>query len=72
MSAVAAAGLAAGAALAVALTRGIASLLYDTNPLDPAAIGVAALGFLLIVTATAILSAARAAAVEPAAALRAE
>jgi ABC-type antimicrobial peptide transport system permease subunit len=72
MSAVAAVGLAAGAALAVALSRGIASLLYDTDPLDPAAVGAAALGFLLIVSATAIASAARAAAVEPATALRAE
>lgn len=72
MSGVAAVGLTAGAALAVALTRGIASLLYDTDRLDPAAVGIAALGFLLIVTATAIVSAARAAAVEPAAALRAE
>jgi len=72
MSGVAAVGVVAGAALAVALARGIASLLYDTDPLDPVAVGVAALGFLLIVTATAIVSAARAAAVEPAAALRAE
>jgi len=72
MTGVAAGGLVAGAALAVALARGVASLLYETDPLDPAAVGIAALGFLLVVTVTAIVSAARAAAVEPAVALRAE
>jgi ABC-type antimicrobial peptide transport system permease subunit len=72
MSGVAAAGLVAGAVLAVALARGMASLLYDTDPLDPAAVGVAALAFLLVVVATAVLSASRAASIQPADALRAE
>jgi len=72
MSGVAAAGLVAGAVLAVALARGVASLLYDTDPLDPAAVGVAALAFLLVVVATAVLSASRAASIQPADALRAE
>jgi putative ABC transport system permease protein len=72
MARVAGVGLVAGAGLALALARGVASLLYDTDPLDPAAVGVAAVVVAGIVAATALLSASRAAAVEPAEVLRAE
>ena len=72
MAGVAGAGLLAGAALASALARGLSSLLFDTDPLDPAALAAAAAIVLVVVAATALLSASRAASVEPAAALRAD
>jgi len=72
MARVAGAGLAAGAALAVVVARGVSSLLFDTDPLDPAAVGVAAAFFMAVVAATALLSASRAATIDPADALRAE
>jgi len=72
MSGVVAAGLVVGAALAFALARGVASLLYDTDPLDPAAVSVAAIAFSVVVAITAEASASRAASIEPAHAVRSE
>ena len=70
--ATAVAGIAVGLAAAFALTRLIASFLYEVSPTDPAtAMGVAAL--LLIVTAiAALVPARRAANVDPMTALRAD
>jgi putative ABC transport system permease protein len=65
-------GIAIGAALAFALTRGVSSLLYDTDPLDPSAVAAGAIAFVGIVALTAVASASRAAAVDPADALRSE
>jgi ABC-type antimicrobial peptide transport system permease subunit len=66
------AGVVAGLALAFAATRWIASLLYETQPADPAVI-FGSIGILLAaVFLAALLPARRAASVDPAIALRAE
>ncbi len=65
-------GLAVGAAAAAGLGRLFKSLLYETSPVDPAALSLG-LGVLLAVAAlAALLPARRAASVEPMEALRAE
>ena len=67
-----AAGLALGMAAAVALTRLLASLLYEIQPRDPATLTVVAAVVALSGLAAAWLPARRAAAVQPVAALRHE
>jgi ABC-type antimicrobial peptide transport system permease subunit len=70
--AVATCGIAVGLLGAIALTRFLAALLFEVNPVDPAILALAA-AFLLIVAAVASwLPARRAAAVDPALALRTE
>jgi putative ABC transport system permease protein len=65
-------GIAVGLAGAVAMTRFLAALLFEVSPMDPAVLALAA-GFLLTVAALASwLPARRAAAVDPALALRAD
>ncbi|MBC7898229.1 MAG: ABC transporter permease [Cytophagaceae bacterium] len=65
-------GIAAGLAGALALTRVLGSLLYDTSPTDPVALGMAALLLLAVAFAASWWPAGRAAQVDPAGALRAE
>jgi predicted permease len=65
-------GIAAGLAGAVALTRVLGSLLYDTSPTDPVSLGAAALLLLGVAFAASWWPAGRAAKVDPAGALRAE
>jgi putative ABC transport system permease protein len=69
---IAAGGAVAGALFAAALARAIASLLYATQPFDPATVGAAALGFAAVVMLTGVAAASRAAAIDPIVALRHE
>jgi ABC-type antimicrobial peptide transport system permease subunit len=66
------AGMAAGAALTLALRTVLASLLFATRPTDPAAFGVAALVLGVTTTAACLIPARRAARIDAAAALRRE
>jgi len=68
--ALSAAGLAVGLAAALALMRGIASMLVGVKPGDPATFGAMALLFLAIASVASWLPARRAANLDPAAALR--
>jgi putative ABC transport system permease protein len=70
--AMALAGIALGIVAALALTRGIGSLLYDVAPGDPATVGAAAVVLLLAALAACLLPAVSAARVPPAATLRGE
>ena len=65
-------GLAAGAALALGLTRFIEALLYDVNARDPLTYAVVAIVLALVALCAAWLPARRAARVDPITALRAE
>jgi putative ABC transport system permease protein len=64
------AGVALGLAAALALTRSLAKLLYGVTPGDPATFAVLPLALVLIAALAAYVPARRAAAVDPAAALR--
>jgi putative ABC transport system permease protein len=68
------AGLAVAIGLvgAIALTRVMESLLYETAPSDPTTLAVAAVSVLLVVTAAALVPARRATQVDPLIALRYE
>jgi putative ABC transport system permease protein len=70
--ATAAAGLAAGTALALGLTRYLDSVLYEVSPTDPSAFAAAALGLGAAAMLAAWLPARRALAVDPAGILRSE
>jgi predicted permease len=65
-------GIAGGLAGAAALTRVLGALLFETNPLDPAALAGAALLLLGVAFGASWGPAGRAARVDPASALRAE
>jgi ABC-type antimicrobial peptide transport system permease subunit len=65
-------GLAAGLGLALALARGLGSILYGVEPFDPVAFaGMGAL-LLAVVLAASLLPARRAAGIDPMAVLRGE
>jgi ABC-type antimicrobial peptide transport system permease subunit len=65
-------GSALGVLVVLVGARLLASLLYDVNPRDPVAIGGAILAFTLVALVAALIPARRAAATDPAVALRAE
>ena len=66
------AGLAAGVAGALALSRLVAGMLYGVAPRDPATIALAAVAMLAVSLVAAAIPARRASRVEPIAALRHE
>jgi len=66
------AGLAVGIAAALALTRLLKSLLYETSPLDPATYAIAPAILLLVALLAALLPTRRATRVDPVIALRQE
>jgi predicted permease len=68
------AGLAVGVGLAgaLAVTRAMESVLYETAPTDPVTLAIAATGVLVVVTAAALVPARRATHVDPLVALRYE
>lgn len=66
------AGVAVGLGAAWALTRFLASLLYNTSPHDPATYGAVAVGLLVIAAVACWIPARRAARVDPVVALRSE
>jgi cell division protein FtsX len=68
----AAVGLVCGCAAALALTRVLASLLFEVNATDPAVFGAAALLLLGVVVAAACIPAYRASRVDPVTTLRCE
>lgn len=72
MLGVVATGAAAGALIAVALTRVVRSLLYDVNPSDPLVILSGMLALLTVALLAAFAPARRAVAVDPTTALRLE
>jgi putative ABC transport system permease protein len=65
-------GLALGAGLAIAGTRAATALIYGITPSDPRLIGGAALGLIAMAMIASFLPARRAAAIDPATALRQE
>ncbi len=65
-------GILLGGAAAMALTRGMSSLLFGVKPLDPLAFGLATTLLLAVAAAASVIPAARAARVEAAEALKAE
>jgi putative ABC transport system permease protein len=65
-------GIAAGLAAALLLTRGMASMLIGTKPIDPLSFGAMAVLFFLIALLATWIPARRAAALDPSVALRAE
>ena len=67
-----ASGIAAGAAIAVAVSGVLRTLLYDVSATDPAIFAGAALGLALVAMAGYVVPAARASRVEPVVALRSE
>ena len=69
---VAVAGIAVGGAIALALGRYVRALLFQVSPADPWSLSIATAVMLLIAAAAGLLPARRAAAVDPAAALRAD
>jgi ABC-type antimicrobial peptide transport system permease subunit len=69
---VAIAGIAAGVATALALSRALASLLYGIEPSDPVSFLAAPAGLLLLTLAASYMPARRATAVDPIGALRQE
>lgn len=71
-AAVSVAGIAAGLAAAVLLTRFIASLLYETSPTDPVTLAVVSLLLFGVALAASYIPARRASRIDPAQALRAE
>ena len=66
------AGAAAGVVMAIALMRVMRSLLFGVSPSDPIVIAAAALVFLVVACVASYAPARRAAAIDPAEALRAE
>ena len=68
----AAAGLVCGGVAALALTRVLASLLFEVDATDPAVFGAAALILLGVVVAAACIPAFRASRIDPATMLRCE
>ncbi|HYE87589.1 MAG TPA: ABC transporter permease [Vicinamibacterales bacterium] len=69
---IAAAGIAIGLMLAVALTRGMSSVLFGVTAMDLVSFGVATATIVTVVSIATFLPARRAAAVDPAVTLRAE
>ena len=65
------AGAVAGLALALASTRVLRGLLFETNPLDPVSLGAAAIALVAAATAATWLPARRATRVNPIEVLRA-
>jgi putative ABC transport system permease protein len=65
-------GIALGLAAATLGSRVMASLLFETSPLDPATLFSGPLAFLLVATAAAAVPAARALRIDPVSALRSE
>jgi putative ABC transport system permease protein len=65
-------GLVAGVGLATFATRAMASALFGVTPLDPVAFSAAPLMLLVVACAACLIPARRAAAIDPAEALRAE
>ena len=66
------AGIGAGLAGALLMTRSMRALLYGVDPLDPATYGLVAVAFATIALLAAAIPAARAARIDPAIALRQE
>ena len=67
-----AAGVLAGLAGALAMTRSMRALLFGVDPLDPATYLAVTLAFACVAIAAAVIPAARAARIDPAVALRQE
>jgi predicted permease len=65
-------GALAGLLLALGLARAVEGLLFGVSPLDPIALGGAALAMVAVALAAAAIPAARAAGIDPSQALRAE
>jgi ABC-type antimicrobial peptide transport system permease subunit len=65
-------GIVAGLAVATALTRLLASVLFEVSPTDPVVLAVAATSLVVVAGIASWLPARRAAAVDPSLALRAE
>jgi ABC-type antimicrobial peptide transport system permease subunit len=65
-------GVAIGAVAALALTRFMTMLLFDTEPTDPAVFAAVAAGLVLVAIAASLLPGRSAARVDPLVALRAE
>ncbi len=68
----AAIAVAIGLAGAIALTRVMGSLLYETSPNDPTTLAISAAAILIVATAAALIPARRATRVDPLVALRYE
>jgi putative ABC transport system permease protein len=68
----AAIGLGAGLAASAALTRSIASLLFETRPVDPATVGAISFFLLAVAAAASWIPARRAARTDPIRVLREE
>jgi ABC-type antimicrobial peptide transport system permease subunit len=66
------AGVVLGLALALAASRAIASLLFDTSPRDPLVLGACATVLLVVALVASVIPARRATRVDPMEALRAE
>jgi predicted permease len=65
-------GLVAGLAAALALTRVLASILYDVDPADPLTFGAVIVTLIIVALVASLLPAQRAARIDPATALRSE
>jgi ABC-type antimicrobial peptide transport system permease subunit len=63
-------GVAAGLVVAAALTRVLATMLYDVSPMDPVTLVAASVVLLVTAVAASWLPARRAAALDPSSALR--
>jgi putative ABC transport system permease protein len=72
LAGIAAAGVAVGAVLGMALGRGLSTLLYRVEPLDPVVFAGSAGVFAALILATGALAAFRASDIEPSAALKEE
>jgi len=70
--AICAIGIAIGLPLAIACSRGLASLLYGLAPYDPLTISLATFGIVFVGLAAGFLPASRAASIDPLVALRYE
>jgi ABC-type antimicrobial peptide transport system permease subunit len=70
--AVATRGVAVGLLGALALTRSLAALLFEVDPMDPGVLSLAAAFLLVVAAAASWLPARRAAAIDPALVLRSE
>jgi putative ABC transport system permease protein len=65
-------GLALGLVASMGAVRLILSMLYDTEPLDPAVFGIVALTLMLVAALACLIPAWRASRLDPAQALRSE